>query len=72
MKVKSIIPWKKDGESLSRRQGDGDPFAQLQLRMSDKGRRRRQPVCRNELKSAARFGITSLKLKNHRFKVSDL
>lgn len=34
MSLKSIIPWKKEGQSLTDRQSGGDPFAQLQRRMN--------------------------------------
>src|SRR5258708_39655320 len=34
MNLQSIIPWKKEEQSLARGRGDGDPFAQLQRRMN--------------------------------------
>src|ERR1043165_675662 len=34
MNLQSIIPWRKEDQSLARRPEDGDPFTQLQWRMN--------------------------------------
>ena len=34
MNLKSIIPWKKEDQTLARRRGEGDPLTQLQRQMN--------------------------------------
>jgi len=34
MNLKSLIPWKKEDQTLARRSHDGDPFLQMQQRMN--------------------------------------